>query len=187
MPIRFERHQKIARYLDPRTGYQETTIACEIRRDPLTGRSGRVAHGLGFHIHPLDIAPLLAASEPSCPFCPDRLFKVTPKFPSEIVPEGRLKLGEAVLFPNLVPYDEHSAVTVMSQEHYVPLGEFHTTPTLSCFPCQPGLSAICPAAPTDSLSPRLLELFSRLRRNPNPSPPAGPRLPIRLAIPSKRN
>src|SRR5205823_5823669 len=80
MPIHFERHQKIARYLDPRTGYQEKTITCEIRRDPLTGRSGRVAHGLGFHIQPLDVAPLLAASEPSCPFCPDRLFKVTPKF-----------------------------------------------------------------------------------------------------------
>jgi len=124
MPIRFERHQKTARYLDPRNGYQEKTIACEIRRDPLTGRSGRVAHGLGFRIHPLDVAPLIAASKPSCPFCPDRLFKVTPKFPSEIVPEGRLQLGEAVLFPNLVPYDEHSAVTVMSEEHYVPLGNF---------------------------------------------------------------
>lgn len=124
MPIRFERRQKIARYLDPRTGFQETTIACEIRRDPLTSRSGRVAHGLGFHIHPFDPAPLVAASQPFCPFCPDRLFEVTPTFPGEIVPEGRLKLGEAVLFPNLVPYDEHSAVTVMSQEHYVPLEQF---------------------------------------------------------------
>jgi len=124
MPIHFERQQKFARYLDPRTGYQEKTIACEIRRDPLTGRSGRVAHGLGFRIQPLDVAPLVAASKPSCPFCPDRLFKVTPKFPSEIVPEGRLQRGEAVVFPNLVPYDEHSAVTVMSQEHYVPPGAF---------------------------------------------------------------
>ena len=61
MPIHFERHQKIARYLDPRIDFQETTIACEMRRDPLTGRSGRVAHGLGFHIHPLDVAPLIAA------------------------------------------------------------------------------------------------------------------------------
>ncbi len=117
MPIRFERRQKNARYLDPRTDFQETTIACEMRRDPLTGRSGRVAHGLGFRIQRLDVAPLIAVSQPSCPFCPVRLFEVTPRFPAEIVPEGRLKLGEAVLFPNLVPYDEHSAVTVMSQEH----------------------------------------------------------------------
>ena len=129
MPIHFERREKIARYLDPRTNFQETTIACEMRWDPLTGRSGRVAHGLGFHIYPLDVAPLIAASQPSCPFCPDRLFEVTPKFPVKIVPEGRLQRGEAVLFPNLVPYDEHSAVTVMSQEHYVPLGKF-TQPQL---------------------------------------------------------
>ncbi len=130
MPIRFERRKKIARYLDPRTNFQETTIACEMRRDPLTGRSGRVAHeGLGFRISPLDAAPLVAASQPSCPFCPDRLFKVTPRFPVQIVPEGRLQQGEAVLFPNLLPYDEHSAITVMSQEHYVPLGNF-TQPQL---------------------------------------------------------
>lgn len=124
MPIRFERHEKIARYLDPRTNFQETTIACEMRRDPLTGRSGRVAHGLGFHLDPLDVAPLIAASQPSCPFCPGRIFAVTPRFPANIVPEGRLQRGDAVLFPNLVPYDEHSAVTVMSQEHYVPLEKF---------------------------------------------------------------
>ncbi len=124
MPIRFERHEKIARYLDPRTNFQETTIACEMRRDPLTGRSGRVAHGLGFHLSPPDVAPLIAASQPSCPFCPDRIFTVTPRFPKDIIPEGRLQRGEAVLFPNLVPYDEHSVVTVMSQAHYIPLETF---------------------------------------------------------------
>src|SRR5207247_8415654 len=129
MPIRFERREKIARYLDPRTSFHEANIACEMRWDPLTGRSGRVAHGLGFHIYPLDVAPLIAASQPSCPFCPDRLLEVTPKFPVQIVPEGRLQRGEAVLFPNLVPYDEHSAVTVMSQEHYVRLGKL-TQPQL---------------------------------------------------------
>ncbi len=133
MPIRFERRQKIARYLDPRIDFQERTIACEMRRDPLTGCSGRVAHGLGFHLHPLDVAPLVAASQPSCPFCPDQLFQVTPRFPAEIVPEGRLQLGEAVLFPNLVPYDEHSAVTVMSQQHYVPLGKFTQTQLFQAF------------------------------------------------------
>lgn len=129
MPIRFERYKKMARYLDPRTHFQETTIMCEMRRDPLTGRSGRVAHGLGFHLFQLDVAPLIAVSQPSCPFCPARLFEVTPRFPVKIVPEGRLQRGEAVLFPNLVPYDEHSAVTVISQEHYIPLGSF-TQPQL---------------------------------------------------------
>lgn len=130
MPIQFARRQKLARYLDPRADYQEITIACEVRRDPLTGRSGRVAHGLGFTIRPLDAAPFIATSQLSCPFCPERIFTITPKFPSEIVPEGRLQRGEAVIFPNLVPYDEHSAVTVISQEHYVPFQKKQATPLL---------------------------------------------------------
>lgn len=143
MPLRFERQQKMARYLDPRTDFQETTLACEMRRDPLTGRSGRVAHGLGFHLQPVDFAPLVTASQPSCPFCPDRLFKVTPKFPVEIIPEGRLERGEAVLFPNLVPYDEHSAVTVISREHYMPLGQFTHSQLFDAFrACQAYLHAV---------------------------------------------
>jgi UDPglucose--hexose-1-phosphate uridylyltransferase len=124
MPIRFFRQEKVARYLDPRQDFQETSIPCEMRTDPLTGRSGRVAHGLGFQLQPLDVAPLVAASRPSCPFCPERIFSVTPRFPIDVIPAGRLQRGEAVLFPNLVPYDEHSAVTAMSQEHYVPMGQF---------------------------------------------------------------
>jgi UDPglucose--hexose-1-phosphate uridylyltransferase len=124
MPIHFERREKTARYLDPRTGYQELTITCEMRWDPLTGRSGRVAHGRGFQLQRLDVEPIVETSRPTCPFCPERIFTVTPKFPAEIVPAGRIQIGETVLVPNLVPYDEHSAVAVMSQEHYVPLGRF---------------------------------------------------------------
>ena len=124
MPIQFVRQEKVARFLDPRKEFQETTIPCEMRWDPLTGHSGRVAHGLGFQIQPLDVQPLIAVSQTTCPFCPERIFTVTPKFPPEVVPAGRLQQGQAVLFPNLVPYDEHSAVAAMSQAHYVPLGQF---------------------------------------------------------------
>ncbi|HLW03081.1 MAG TPA: hypothetical protein VKT82_30800 [Ktedonobacterales bacterium] len=124
MPIRFARQEKVARFLDPRQDFQETAIPCEMRTDPLTGRSGRVAHGLGFQIQPLDVQPLIDTSRPTCPFCPERILSVTPKFPAEVVPAGRLQRGEAVIFPNLVPYDEHSAVAAMSQAHYVPLGQF---------------------------------------------------------------
>lgn len=149
MPIHFARHQKLARYLDPRTDFQETAIACEIRRDPLTGRSGRVAHGLGFTIRPLDIAPLIAASQPSCPFCPERIFTVTPKFPTEIGPEGRLRRGEAVIFPNLVPYDEHSAVTAICQAHYVPLDQFTHAQLVNSFTvCRDYLYAVQQQAQT---------------------------------------
>ncbi|MBX5465286.1 MAG: hypothetical protein IRZ26_07020 [Clostridia bacterium] len=50
--------------------------------------------------------------------------EVTPKFPPDLLPEGRLVRGEAILFPNLSPYDEQSAVAVLTREHHVPLGGF---------------------------------------------------------------
>jgi UDPglucose--hexose-1-phosphate uridylyltransferase len=124
MPIRFDRREKVARYLDPRADYQEAAIACEVRRDPLTGRSGRIAHVLGFRLLPADFSQMVAESRSTCPFCPDRIFAVTPKFPADVVAEGRVQLGQAVVFPNLAPYDEHSAVTAMSAEHYVPMTGF---------------------------------------------------------------
>jgi galactose-1-phosphate uridylyltransferase len=133
MPIRFDRQEKVARYLDPRHNFQEVTVTCEIRRDPLTGRSGRVAHGRGFQLQPIDVEPLVAASRPVCPFCPERIFSVTTKFPEEIVPGGRLQRGEAVMFPNLVPYDEYSSVAAICQQHYVPLGKFTQTQVLDAF------------------------------------------------------
>ena len=130
MPIRWERYPKVTRYLDPQAEYAEREIACEIRRDPLTGRSGRVAHVLGFRVAPVDFSAMIAQSRVNCPFCPDRIFAVTPRFPSDIVPEGRIRRGEAVVFPNLAPYDEYSAVVAMTADHYVPLGGF-TAPVLS--------------------------------------------------------
>lgn len=128
MVLHFERYAKVARYLDPRQGGQEARIACEVRRDPLTGRSGRVAHVLGFELRPVDFSQMIAASRANCPFCPDRIFAVTPRFPPDVVPEGRVQRGEAVVFPNLAPYDEQSAVVAMSQAHYIPMPDF--TPAL---------------------------------------------------------
>lgn len=124
MTIQFERREKVARYLDPRQDYAEVAVPCEIRRDPLTGHSGRVAHVLGFHLQAVEFGPLIEASRAGCPFCPERIFAVTPRFPPGIIPEGRITRGEATLFPNLAPYDEHSAVTAISHNHYVPMDTF---------------------------------------------------------------
>jgi UDPglucose--hexose-1-phosphate uridylyltransferase len=124
MAIRFERREKSARYLDPRGDFAEASIACEIRRDPLTGRSGRVAHVLGFRLQSVDFGSLIEASRVGCPFCPERILAVTPRFPPDIVAEGRVVCGETVLFPNLAPYDEFSAVAAISRAHYVSMDAF---------------------------------------------------------------
>jgi galactose-1-phosphate uridylyltransferase len=51
------------------------------------------------------------------------------RLPPEVWPEGRIRVGEAVLFPNLVPYAKWSSVSVYSAgRHNIPLREL--TPQL---------------------------------------------------------
>jgi galactose-1-phosphate uridylyltransferase len=68
-----------------------------------------------------DLVALAEKSAPTCPFCPERVMAITPCFPPDILPEGRLVAERGVLFPNLAPYDTLSAVAVMGEEHYIPM------------------------------------------------------------------
>src|SRR5207248_5393405 len=57
-----------------------------------------------------------------CFFCPEKVFDVTPKLLPEIHAEGRLRRGQALLFPNIQPYAKHSSVAIYGPElHYLPL------------------------------------------------------------------
>jgi galactose-1-phosphate uridylyltransferase len=49
---------------------------------------------------------------------------MTPCFPDQLIPEKRLRVGSAVLFPNLYPFGEHHAIAVFSEEHDLALDEF---------------------------------------------------------------
>lgn len=119
MKIEFRIQEKTARCLDPRQGFAESHVRTQIRWDPLTHDSARVSHFVGFKLHPVDFSREIQESRTRCPFCPERVVDSTPKFPPDLVPEGRVQRGEAVVFPNLSPYDEHSAVAVMCREHFI--------------------------------------------------------------------
>jgi len=136
MTIQFNRIEKTARYLDPRYDFQEANVTIEIRRDPLTGRSSRIAHYVGFQIVPPDINQLIETSKANCPFCPERVLKMTPQFPSDMVEEGRIQKNGTVIFPNLSPYDKYSAVAVISEPVYRNGSDFRGFVTLS-FPVNP--------------------------------------------------
>jgi len=44
---------------------------------------------------------------------------VTPRYPADLLPEGRLRRGEALLVPNLFPYDDVSAIVSISRTHFL--------------------------------------------------------------------
>jgi galactose-1-phosphate uridylyltransferase len=120
-PVRYRAVKKRARLHDPRRDFALTEIEAEVRYDPLTGDSARICH---FGTSPReipDLAPLVASSKAHCPFCPDAVARVTPRYPDSLVPGGRMARGEALLVPNLFPYDDVSAILVMCQAHFLPM------------------------------------------------------------------
>lgn len=125
MSIRFETQMQKTTFLDPNRDYQEGFEHTQIRTDPLTGRTSRIIN-MPMRVPPRpDLTPLVDASlRMGCPFCPEAVAKSTPKFPAELVPEGRISVGQALVFPNIFPYDTHSAVGIFSGRHFVPLLDF---------------------------------------------------------------
>ena len=109
--------------LDPRRDFQATPTEVEVRWDPLLGYSSRLVRG-GNLLPPsdFDLEAFGRQTQESCFFCPPRLEAVTPRFPAELAPEGRIRRGEAVLFPNIQAYSLYSSVSVYSGGlHYLPL------------------------------------------------------------------
>src|SRR5947209_12571496 len=107
--------------LDPERGFEPRALRVEVREDPLTGHTARLLSAAGL-LPPQDPDELRALGERTragCPFCPERVEAATPKLPAEIAPEGRIRRGEALLFPNLLPYARFSSVSVYSPERHV--------------------------------------------------------------------
>ena len=109
--------------LDPGNDMAPKHIPNEIRRDPLTGKTARICHFRELKWKKPDLEKLVAATESWCPFCPDKVLEVTPCFPPDILPEGRMTLDDKVLFPNIAPYDRLSAVATLGSRHYMPMTE----------------------------------------------------------------
>lgn len=122
--INFRAERKQTELLDPRSGGAKKAIPSEVRHDPLTGRTARICHFMELKWQLPDFEKLVAGTESWCPFCPDKVLAVTPSFPPEILPEGRLTEGDMVLFPNLAPYDALSAVATLGGRHFTPMTAF---------------------------------------------------------------
>jgi len=115
--------KKEAVILDPTHAMRPKTIPVEVRADPLTGRTARICHFMRLQWKKPDLEKLVAGTDATCPFCPDRVLQATPCFPADIAPDGRFFRGDHVLFPNLAPYDGLGAVATLGSRHYIPMAE----------------------------------------------------------------
>jgi galactose-1-phosphate uridylyltransferase len=126
--IKFDRFVAQAEFHNPMKGFQLDYQQIEHRSDPLTGQTSAVRTGREHwaRFHETDeelLAKLVAESRERCIFCPENA-EYTPRFPAEFIPEGRVNLGEARLFPNLFAQKEYSAIVILSPRHFLRLDEF---------------------------------------------------------------
>jgi UDPglucose--hexose-1-phosphate uridylyltransferase len=100
----------------------------EYRKELLTSRACRInvkrsqrkkqaQTGMGY-------SELIELSAKNCYFCPTNIKTATPMFPSSLVSEGRIKVGETTVFPNLFPFAKYHAVATVSKEHFLGIDEF---------------------------------------------------------------
>jgi galactose-1-phosphate uridylyltransferase len=122
--MKFESIKKETVLLNPQAEMAEKRIPSEIRFDPLTGRSARICHFMKLKWKKPDFEALITGTESWCPFCADKVLQVTPSFPPDLIPEGRLQKKDLVIFPNIAPYDCLGAVATFGSRHYIPLTGF---------------------------------------------------------------
>jgi UDPglucose--hexose-1-phosphate uridylyltransferase len=115
---------KLSRYLDPMNGFTPVDARSEIRYDPLTGHSTRILNFPVRRVERPDLTEIIEKSKAICPFCPELVELVTPKFHPDLISTERFIRGGSICFPNAFPNDENAAVTVMSKTHYVPVAGF---------------------------------------------------------------
>jgi len=123
MPIRFRTEKLEARFAAP-DGSQSGVRLLEVRFDPLLGTTSRIAEGVKLQKSDAAAVERFQSPDPSCPFCAEKIDQVTPCFSPNVSRERRIRIGETVLFPNLVPYSQYAAVAVFTLRHWLGISEF---------------------------------------------------------------
>jgi galactose-1-phosphate uridylyltransferase len=129
--ISFDRIVSEFTVLNPFNNFQEEPHRVEVRKDPLLGDvsiynpylKDKAKFFFGENDYTL-IRTLAEGSAPSCIFCPERVGKNTAQYPSSLLPEGRIQIGEATLFANLFSIGAYHPVIALSRAHFLKLSEF---------------------------------------------------------------
>ncbi len=129
--IEFDKHTQDSTIHNPMMDNQLDTQELEVRKDPLTGAQSvfnpRLEDKVSMFYEESDTAlieKMAEASQANCFLCGDTWKEITPTYPKDLIPEGRIQIGQAVLFPNLFPVAQIHAVIRVGDKHYVPLSEF---------------------------------------------------------------
>lgn len=85
----------------------------QYREEKFTGRRCRISPDRSKRHVPQPIT--IPEDNGDCPFCPERIFSVTPPFPDG----SRIIHNESITFPNMFPFGQGHVVTVITKAHRV--------------------------------------------------------------------
>lgn len=122
--LNFEKQLIEARFVNP-TG-QVVNNLLEVRTDPISRSTSRITYARQKEKEPgtedLPKPPPEASARENCPFCRPQVMYRTPQLDPELFSEARLQKGDSLLFPNLFPYGQYSAVSLIDDNHFVEIG-----------------------------------------------------------------
>ncbi len=133
--IAFEKISSTFTILNPFNSFASEEHRVEVRKDPLLGDTSihnpylRDKAKAFFGQNDPELARKLAEeSAGSCIFCGENVLNKTARYPAGLLSQGRIRMGEAVLFANLFSVGAYHPVIALSSRHYLKLSEF--TPRL---------------------------------------------------------
>jgi len=133
--ITFESIASDVRFLNPMKEFAEDVQTLQIRRDPLLGDTSvfnpELKDKAQIFFGKCDqelIDRLVADTAKTCFFCGEAVTKSTPRFMPDFCREGRIRVGEALLFPNLFSLGTYHPVIRLCDAHFLKLSQF--TPAL---------------------------------------------------------
>jgi len=134
--IKFTKSYQEARLRSPLCGFSEVKQLIEIRTDPLTGRRcrinlKRIKRPRQFPREYKELKRLVEKSREGCFFCPENIDSKTPLLSAGL--GERIKVGRAVVFPNLFPFGGYHAVGIFSDDHYLSLDQLSGDMIFDCF------------------------------------------------------
>ena len=133
--LSFKKEIITAKFVDPSGEDVERRI--EVRINPISGRTSRIALGRGAEKEPgtesLPLPPPNADDTAGCPFCRPQVMSKTPRILADIFPGGRFCYNDSILFPNLFPYGRYSAVSLFDNRHFVEIGKSSVSSYNDCF------------------------------------------------------
>ena len=133
--IKFESIESDVRFLNPMKEFAPDVQTLHIRKDPLLGDTSvfnpELKDKAQIFFGKCDqelIKHLVEDTAKTCFFCGEAVKKSTPRFMPDFSSEGRIKVGEALLFPNLFSLGTYHPVIRLCDAHFLKLSEF--TPEL---------------------------------------------------------